>query len=292
MDFGLSLVTAESSAQKLCRHWAGGDLSTWKPKHVRARSRGHPTPAHAPGPRLTAPVALANLLATSESWLSRKKPSTRGYRSLGTTRRKLASAILQAIRVTTAADATTQELRNRERWGPTGVTPSRRTSERRKGREHSTGQSRLHVGGRVKAKSISSFRSHECRHLGKGGTRRPPLCEGGALTSGVTPSAVAGKLRISRALSAGGNFSTTSSGFPRPNWDSCSRVTSGPTGSSCPWPLNLATRSPKRPHSALPVCCHPSSSVTPIPREAPSQPLDSNLCCRGSFRLPMVEVGC
>lgn len=291
MDFGLSLVTAKSSAQRLCRHWAGGDLSTWKPKHVRARSCGHPTPAHAPGPGLTAPVALANLLATSESWLSRKKPSTRGYRSLGTTRRKPASAILRAIRVTTAADATTQELRNQQRWGRTRVTPSRRTGARRKGRAHSTGQSRLHIGGRVKAKSISSFRSHECRHLGKGGARRPPLCEGGALTSGVTLSAVAGKLRTSRALSAGGNFST-SSRFPRPNWDSCSRVMGGLTGSSCPWPLELVTRSPNRPHSTPPVYSHHSSSLPPIPRETPSQPSDSNLHCRGSFRLPVVEVGC
>lgn len=88
------------------------DLLTCKPKHVRAQS---PVviPPYVPNPELTTPVALANLLATSESWLSRRKPSTRGYRSLGTTRRKPASAILRTIRVTTVADAHDSGTRNR-----------------------------------------------------------------------------------------------------------------------------------------------------------------------------------
>lgn len=99
-----------------------------------------------------------------------------------------------AIRVTTVADAL-------GRWGRTTVTLSRRAGAQRKGLVHPAGQSRLHFRGSAhKAKSISSFRSHECRHLGKGGACRPPLCEGGALTPGVTPSALAGKLSTSCAV--------------------------------------------------------------------------------------------
>lgn len=143
-------------------------------------ARGHPTPAREPSPGLTAPVALANLLATSESWLSRRKPSTRGYKSLGTTRGKPAAAILRAMRVTTVADAHDSGTQGPREVGAGRVASSRRAGAQRKGRAHSAGMSRLHLGGRIYAKSVSSFRSHECRHLGKGGARRPPLCQGGA----------------------------------------------------------------------------------------------------------------
>lgn len=77
--------------------------------------------------------------------------------------------------------------------GP-AVTSSRGADVRRKGRAYSSGQSRLQFGGRIKAKSINSFRCHKHRHLGEGGALCPPPCEGGALTSRLTPSPVAGKL--------------------------------------------------------------------------------------------------
>lgn len=164
-----------------------------------------PAPRERPGagliplPKLTAPVALANLLATSDSWLSRRKPSTRGYRSLGTTRRKPASAILRAIRVTTVAETHDSGSRESARRG--GAYDA--IALRRKG-GHTPLRRRVSAPRR---RGPDSFRAHERRHLGEGVVRRLPLWEGGALTSLATPSVVAGKLRISRAgLSARGDF--------------------------------------------------------------------------------------
>ena len=181
------------------------DLPTCRPKHVRARSPvviPPPPPAHDPSSALTAPVALTNLLATLESWLSRRKPSTRGYRSRGTTRRKPASAILRVIRVTTVADA--HDSRNRKRR-------ARATSSRRAGHAGRGGRT---LGDRVKAKSMNAFRSHECCHLGRA-EPAVPLCEGGALTSEVTPLVAAGKLQTSRALPAFWSHLSQCSSYPR-----------------------------------------------------------------------------
>lgn len=110
----------------------------------------------------------------------------------------------------------------RQNEGGPVMTSSHGAGAQRKGRALPTGQFRLHFGGRIKAKSLSSFRCRKCRHLGKGGALRPPLCEGGALTSRGPPSTVAGKLQPSRALLEPLFFQ--SCGFRSRSWDSHCRV--------------------------------------------------------------------
>lgn len=167
------------------------------------------------------------------------------------------------------------------------MTSSRDASAQRKGRAHSTRQPRLHFGGRIEAKSISSFPCHKCRHLGKGGALRPGPCEGGALTSRVTPSPVAGKLQTSRALSARATFFFRAAIWSR-SWDSHSRVEwTGMLELSLD-SLDLVTGSPNHPHSRrrpIPTLQYPER---PYFRYRPN----SHLHYRGSFRFyPWLIVG-
>lgn len=176
------------------------------------------------------------------------------------------------------------------------MTPSRRAGAQRKGRAHSTGRSRPHLGGRVKAKPISSFRSHECRHLGEGGAGWSPPCEGGALTSEVTPSAVAGKLQISRALSSRWKRLFSEQCFPASRLGFRFQSNQWTGGLEVFLVSRLGHKISQPLPFALPVDSQPSSSRPPTPMEAlsqtPPQPQDSHLHYRGSFRLSVVVVGC